>query len=219
MGEAYQRINKITAESVRQFVSISVFLTYTGAQLSKGTFMTQATTLIDLEFGISQLSGNKALLLTLLNKFSDEYRQTDDKMQQYFSDNDFSAARTYIHTLKGVAGNLGLTALFEASKAVDGALKQADVVPENYSAFTVILADTLDAIAHIDDNPAPPQHDAGDDAAKAALINALKANEFIPQSQLDDWLNAIYQDTASREALRRDIDELDYQSALAKLGA
>ncbi|WP_414830231.1 Hpt domain-containing protein [Alteromonas sp. H39] len=184
--------------------------------------MTQAITLIDLEFGISQLSGNKALLLTLLNKFSDEYRQTDDKMQQYFSQRDFTAARTYIHTLKGVAGNLGLSALFHACKALDDALKQTDAVPEHYPAFVVILSDTLDAIAHLDDSPASTtekQSDESDAAAKAALINALNANEFIPQTQLDDWLNAIFKDASVRDTVREHIDELDYQSALTVLEA
>ncbi len=181
--------------------------------------MTQAITLIDLEFGISQLSGNKALLLTLLNKFSDEYRQTGDKMQQYFANNDFAAARTHIHTLKGVAGNLGLNALFQASKSLDDALKGADNVPEEYPAFIIILTDTLEAISHVDDGPAATSDSSRDSAAKAALINALKANEFIPQTQLDDWLNAIYQDESSRNAVRENIDELDYQSALAKLGS
>ena len=183
--------------------------------------MTQAITLIDLEFGISQLSGNKALLLTLLGKFSDEYRQTDDKMQEYFSQRDFTAARTHIHTLKGVAGNLGLNALFQASKVLDDALKQADAVPEQYPAFVVILSDTLDAIARLDDStsPADTTSDEADTAAKAALINALKASEFIPQTQLDDWLNAIYSDASVRETVRGHIDELDYQSALNILEA
>ena len=183
--------------------------------------MTQAITLIDLEFGISQLSGNKALLLTLLGKFSDEYRQTDDKMQEYFSQRDFTAARTHIHTLKGVAGNLGLSALFHASKALDEALKQADDVPEQYPAFVVILSDTLDAIARVSDSETTTNSPSGetDIAAKAALINALKANEFIPQTQLDDWLNAIYSDASVRETVRGHIDELDYQSALTVLEA
>ena len=140
-------------------------------------------------------------------------------MQQYFSDQDFSAARTHIHTLKGVAGNLGLTALFDASKALDEALKQADVVPDQYPAFIIILSDTLDAIAHVDDSKVVPTDKQSDSAAKAALINALKASEFIPQAQLDDWLNAIYADPSVRNSIREHIDDLDYQSALAALEA
>ena len=34
--------------------------------------MDQSATVLDIEFGMSQLSGNKTLLLTLLNKFSDD---------------------------------------------------------------------------------------------------------------------------------------------------
>ena len=45
--------------------------------------MDQSATVLDIEFGMSQLSGNKTLLLTLLNKFSDEYRGLDDDLQSF----------------------------------------------------------------------------------------------------------------------------------------
>ncbi len=39
--------------------------------------MDQSTTVVDIDFGMSQLSGNKKLLFTLLGKFTDEYRSLD----------------------------------------------------------------------------------------------------------------------------------------------
>ena len=43
--------------------------------------MENSTTVLDLDFGMSQLSGNKKLLFTLLEKFSEEYRSTEAKLQ------------------------------------------------------------------------------------------------------------------------------------------
>lgn len=181
--------------------------------------MTQTLTLIDLEFGISQLSGNRALLLTLLNKFSDEYRQTDDKLQQMFASNDFDAARALVHTLKGVAGNLGLRALHAACKEQEDALKADSTRPENYDTFIAVLNDTLGAVALLDDNAdaATPGGDADTAAAKAALLGALKANEFVPEAQLHEWLTSIYSDETERHIISDFIDELDYQSAIARI--
>ncbi|MCU7555110.1 Hpt domain-containing protein [Alteromonas sp. ASW11-19] len=181
--------------------------------------MTQTLTLIDLEFGISQLSGNRALLLTLLNKFSDEYRQTDDKLQQLCASDDFDAARAHIHTLKGVAGNLGLRALHVACKEQEDALKAENTLPENYDTFIAVLNDTLGAISLLDDNPdaTAPSGDADTAVAKAALLSALKANEFVPEAQLQEWLTSIFSDEAERNIISEFIDELDYQSAIDRI--
>ena len=71
--------------------------------------MDQSATVLDIEFGMSQLSGNKTLLLTLLNKFSDEYRGLDDDLQSFMKTSEFDKAYSLVHTLKGVTGNLGFS--------------------------------------------------------------------------------------------------------------
>ena len=43
--------------------------------------MDSAEKIINLEFGLSQLSGNKTLFLRLLQKFADEYQHASDKLQ------------------------------------------------------------------------------------------------------------------------------------------
>ena len=47
--------------------------------------MDQSTTVLDIDFGMSQLSGNKKLLFTLLGKFTDEYRSLDADIQAHVS--------------------------------------------------------------------------------------------------------------------------------------
>jgi len=77
--------------------------------------MDQSTTVVDIDFGMSQLSGNKKLLFTLLGKFTDEYRSLDADLQAHVAKGDFNKAYSIVHTLKGVTGNLGLFALHNAS--------------------------------------------------------------------------------------------------------
>jgi len=85
--------------------------------------MDTSESVLDLKFGLSQLSGNKTLLLTLLNKFSDEYRSLDDDLQAFMRNEQFDDAYSLIHTLKGVTGNLGLFALHQRSKYIESAVR------------------------------------------------------------------------------------------------
>ena len=97
--------------------------------------MDQSATVLDIEFGMSQLSGNKTLLLTLLNKFSDEYRGLDDDLQSFMKTSEFDKAYSLVHTLKGVTGNLGLFALHNASKAVESSVRNEKTLPSGYPEF------------------------------------------------------------------------------------
>ncbi len=186
-----------------------------------GASMQSATQLIDLTFGINQLSGNKSLLFTLLQRFSDEYAQSDAKLQSHFAEGEWEKARVFIHTLKGVAGNLGLVALHEQSKLAELALKNDEDVPPSYADFIVTLDATLAEITQLansgEDNTNTATADSGTQAS--ALVSALENNEFIPQQQLDEWLDALPLNADSKSEISEAIDELDYDKALSLLNA
>ena len=54
--------------------------------------MDQSTTVLDIDFGMSQLSGNKKLLFTLLGKVTDKYRSLDSDLQAHVAKGDFNEA-------------------------------------------------------------------------------------------------------------------------------
>ncbi|QPG04861.1 Hpt domain-containing protein [Salinimonas marina] len=179
--------------------------------------MNSTSQIIDLDFGLSQLSGNRALLLKLLQKFADEYRQLPGTLDLAFSEARWDDARVLVHTLKGVAGNLGCNALFEEARAFENHLKSQASVPENVARFSQVHQLTLSTIDELNGQTGQSGVDT-QSAAKTvppqALLSALKQHEFIPQSQLDDWLGALNTSAAHKEAIRDAIDELDYEQAI-----
>lgn len=179
--------------------------------------MSSTSPLIDMDFGLSQLSGNRDLYITLLGKFSDEYRELNDKLQLMMQRGEFESAYTLMHTLKGVTANLGLTALHHASKQVEIAIRGKQALPEDYSGFVIILDRTLTQIDALSAPPEAPSATSADSPARAELLAALNANEFIPQSKLDGYLQALNLSEQQQRSLAGAIDELDYQQAIAIL--
>lgn len=88
---------------------------------------------IDLDDALTRMCGNKKIYAKTLNMFLDskELEAFEAAMQE----NDFTRAGGHIHTLKGVAGNLSLTALFEQSEPLIQKLRQGELdtgMIENY---------------------------------------------------------------------------------------
>lgn len=67
---------------------------------------------IDVEATISRFAGNEALFLKYLRRFPAD--GTFEALGKAMSEQELSAASDACHTLKGVAGNLGLAPLFDA---------------------------------------------------------------------------------------------------------
>lgn len=183
--------------------------------------MDQSAAVLDIDFGMSQLSGNKTLLLTLLNKFSDEYRSLNDDLQAFVQQGEFDQAYSLVHTLKGVTGNLGLFALHHASKPVENSIRNEHKLPDDYSRFVEIMDETLASIESLASQPVDEPPTQGTDAlaiqAKAQMMTALKASEFIAQDRLDDWLDNLGLAPQTRQSLEDAVDELDYEHAIELL--
>lgn len=192
--------------------------------------MDSATEIIDLEFGLSQLNGNKTLFLRLLQKFADEYQHSEDKLNTMLQNGQWQEAKTHLHTLKGVAGNLGITRLHQACKQTETELKAQSAVPSTFPSFCLALSATLSYVAQLQQAPSlidsptqapsaassmnPPVAHEGKIAAPETFIQALEQNEFIAQDQLDKWLNETTSDLALQQTVKDAIDELDYDTAL-----
>lgn len=92
---------------------------------------------IDLEFGQKVVGGNEKLYIKLLTKFNQMYKN-------FFSDfssactSDIERARREIHTLKGVAGNIGAMKLYDLSdKYLD--LLNNDFIPDQNNMINLKL--------------------------------------------------------------------------------
>ena len=97
--------------------------------------------LINIEEALLRLGGNEQIFKTLLNKFTNNlyYEELCANMEK----NNLTEAKNNAHTIKGTAGNLGLSALFETATALDTALKQGDDVRPLFEEFQTIYKDTM----------------------------------------------------------------------------
>lgn len=76
---------------------------------------------INLEEGLGRLRGNKKIYKTLLGTFLKNDSMTT--LQNALDSGDADAAAMAAHTIKGMAGNLSFTALYECSMTQEAAIK------------------------------------------------------------------------------------------------
>ena len=113
--------------------------------------MNNTTSVIDLAFGVSQLSGNRSLYVSLLQKFAAEYQDLPVRLDHALAENRWHDVRTLVHTIKGVAGNLGCNALHEEARTYENAIRDSHTVPVTHHTFIDTLAETLGAIEKLAD--------------------------------------------------------------------
>ena len=100
---------------------------------------------IEISVGLARVAGNKALYRKLLKNFYQEYRSIVDRITSALASEDPQSGQHLIHTLKGVAGNIGATALYKAAGALETSLAQADpeVIAQQRRRFDSALATVL----------------------------------------------------------------------------
>ena len=101
----------------------------------------------DLEDGLQRMQGNQALYIKLIGKFASGFSTAGAEISQALADGDLEQTHALVHNLKGLAGNLSATRLFEAARTLDEAIKsnldratiEADLTTLN-DALTEVLA-------------------------------------------------------------------------------
>ncbi|KQP38891.1 response regulator [Pseudorhodoferax sp. Leaf274] len=79
---------------------------------------------LDVTQGIRRLMGQEQLYLQLLRKFATNYRPDFvDRIEQAIQQGDMELAARLAHTLKGVAGNIDATDVFQVSAELEAALR------------------------------------------------------------------------------------------------
>lgn len=172
--------------------------------------------LVDQQFGLSQLGGNQALLLTLYTRLFSEYSNCSAQVESLLQQKQVEQAHVLVHTLKGVAGNLGCNPLFESSHRLEKELKQHILPPPSLDEFTQMLHATmaeLNTILHGDAIPAP----APPSIHITSLIEALQNNEFVSPEHLEKCMSTLECSVEEKQRLARAINTLDYKTALETL--
>jgi two-component system sensor histidine kinase/response regulator len=128
---------------------------------------------LDTRQGLAMLHGNVPKYLALLRQFAQNHVGDTPQLRQDLANGQFDAARQRLHTLKGVAANLGATTIGVTAAAIELALRgkpqidqltnMLDALQSSQQALANVLATPGDIPATDERAPADP------DAARGVL--------------------------------------------------
>ena len=132
--------------------------------------------------GLKRVVGNKRLYRDLLAQFAAKQCDAAVQISAALESGDLKLAERIAHTVKGVAGNLGIGQVFAAAEKLEGAIRNAGAAePALLEEFTLVLNREVQAIRHAlcavtPDQPADEVRVKEFDAAAAsAAIARLRA--------------------------------------------
>ncbi|MGS2720512.1 Hpt domain-containing protein [Paraglaciecola aestuariivivens] len=174
--------------------------------------------IFDAQFATNQFSGNHSLLIQILGKFISQHHDFDSLLAKQIQENDISAAKQHVHTLKGVAGNLGMVALHKACSHFEKSINEG-ITEEQIQYISNVFQQTREVIEKYSEKDQPSQAFAQpeQDDERATLLKALKHNEFISDSKLKHYTQAISMSPVVKLQLEQAVKELDYSKAIRLL--
>ncbi|MBJ7899037.1 MAG: response regulator [Cyanobacteria bacterium RI_101] len=175
---------------------------------------------LDIQEGLRRVLGKKALYLSLLRKFLAGQGRFSVQMTAALAAGDSAGAERLAHTLKGVAGNIGATALQEAARRLETAIREgaADLalpLEETTQALEPLLQSLAARLPPPETGPAPVVDRARLEALCQRLSQLLAEDD---SEAADLWReNADLLRSAfprEFEAVANAINEFDFEAAL-----
>jgi signal transduction histidine kinase/CheY-like chemotaxis protein len=179
--------------------------------------------------GLNRVAGNKRLYRDLLGQFAAKQRDAAAQLSTALENGDLKLAERIAHTVKGVAGNLGIIDVQSAAQKLEKALRDGE---ENVSTmlteFESVIGTQVQAIekALRDSATARPETVptlSFDGEAAAAAIVALRRLLEASDGNAEESFRSL-QDAVENvvekpylDALSESINDFDFDAALAKL--
>ncbi len=102
---------------------------------------------LDKAYIVKQFGKRQDFYLRLLSKFASKQRDFENEFRPAVEKNNFQEATRLAHSLKGVAGNMGLTPLYNSAASLEQACRQQnDNVDEALSKVVDLLHQVINAI-------------------------------------------------------------------------
>jgi CheY-like chemotaxis protein/HPt (histidine-containing phosphotransfer) domain-containing protein len=181
---------------------------------------------IDIADGLKRVAGNVRLYRSLLEQFVAKQSDADLRITEALESGDRPTAERLAHTLKGVAGNLGISGLQQAAAKVEKGIRDSDPnLGTHLSELRSVIDPQMAAMraATAEMSPAPPpaaNYDPELAARAVAKLNSLlEANDGNATDALEQVAVALAgRVEASRlSGLRASVEEFDFDGALATL--
>lgn len=174
--------------------------------------------------GLSRVLGRMDLYITLLRKFSENYREEIvDEIDTAIAKGDFPSAERLAHTIKGVAGNIGADEVSRAASELESAVRHDEQnLGEKLTALRRVLVPLISALdqyfsesAHPDDRLANRNESQADVEEAFKRLKQLVEDDdpyasswMVEQKgQLDKALGVRY------DQLKEALDDFDYETA------
>ncbi|MCB1877344.1 MAG: response regulator [Chromatiales bacterium] len=125
-------------ETIRPWLTLTERQAVTGAEPPSEQDLDWYAVLpgIRIQEGLTRLGGNRRLFARLLRVFLDSHGQAPHNLRKFLQAKDIESASRYMHTLRGVSGNIGAYDLSDACRAVEQDLKDGiDVDPKVLAQF------------------------------------------------------------------------------------
>ncbi|MEB3184111.1 MAG: response regulator [Cyanobacteriota bacterium] len=122
---------------------------------------------VDVAGALRRTAGNEQLLQKLWNRFLESQRNAVATLAELLAAGDQSGAERLVHTIKGVAGNLGAVALHEQADHLEQALRHGETIEPWHQQFCQGLTTTLQLLEVVEPGADSPQAEAGDSPAPA----------------------------------------------------
>ncbi len=172
----------------------------------------------DLSGTLPRFGGNKDFLRKMLRQFGDEFTHAQSRLDSLLSAGRHADAAYFLHQLKGVAGNVGAQALYEAAHTLELEL-QAGQMPATLPEFRAALAQALDSVNRLGAGQAGtvlPLEREWLTLLCRRLRNQLDNNDLVPEELLEELqsLLAGTPQTILYQELRQQVEQLNYTQAL-----
>ena len=185
---------------------------------------------VDMAGGLKRLAGNKRLYRDLLVQFAAKQGDVPSQILAAMENGNRQLAERTVHTVKGVAGNIGLRNVFSAAEKLERAMREQDAaVPVLVEEFVMALSRQVEAIRQSmrdvpSDRPGDAERNRGFDArAASAAIAHLRA--LLESSDggageaflaMEGTLAGVC-DKLRMKVLQEAISQFDFDGALLKL--
>ncbi len=187
---------------------------------------------IDAADGLARVAGNARLFRSLLEQFAGKQAGAAGEISGALDRGDRKAAERVAHTIKGVAGNLGIRRIQASAEKLERALRDGDAAsPAALSEFAVLLGSQIEAIrrafrssgsgAGPEKTAAKPYDAAAGRAAIGRLRKLLASSDGGAADAFAEVSGALGGAVGQPrlEALGEAIHEFDFEGALLQLDA
>jgi len=134
---------------------------------------------IDLQWGVTRVGGNRKLYRKLLGEFYQRHYSDPASILESLQRDDSEGARRFVHTLQGVAGNIGAVPFQKEAYALERAIiaEEASLNDELPEGFVSSFKELFESLAHLVDEQDQLQHNESEEQtvlSNSDLIEHLK---------------------------------------------